>query len=137
MKKFTAALLITSMLFSQNAFAAETAEIPEKNTAEQTENIQNSLPDCKEANGDKYWNGIKITWEKPKNCPVLTYHHFILNPKWASSWTTTPDKFEKDIKSLLDNGYTFITTDQWIDGQKEDGVLPEKPVILHFDDGYT
>ncbi len=137
MKRVIVSLFCMFMLMQVNAFAENINGSIFDQTNDFKQNSAANFSERTDVEGVKHWNETEITWEKPKHCPVLTYHHFILNPEWAGSWTTTPDKFENDIKTLLSNGYTFITTDQWLEGQKEDGVLPEKPVILQFDDGYT
>jgi peptidoglycan/xylan/chitin deacetylase (PgdA/CDA1 family) len=44
--------------------------------------------------------------------------------------------FEQQMKYLYDNGYTTITPDQLIAHLKSGNALPEKPVMITFDDGY-
>ena len=70
-------------------------------------------------------------------CPVLTYHRVTTDPSQISDWTVTAEKFEKDVKSLLDNGYTPIYSADLIRSDKVIGLIPEKPVIIQFDDGYS
>ncbi|MBS4960197.1 MAG: polysaccharide deacetylase family protein [Clostridiales bacterium] len=70
-------------------------------------------------------------------CPVLCYHHLTVSESQTSSWSVTPEKFEKDIKTLLDHGYTPIFTEELISAEIKKTKLPEKPVIIHFDDGYS
>lgn len=47
-----------------------------------------------------------------------------------------PDVLEKDFKYLKDNGYTSITLTDLINFVYEDHPLPEKPIIITFDDGH-
>ena len=70
-------------------------------------------------------------------CPVLTYHRLTTDPSQSADWTVTAEKFEKDIKTLLDNGYTPIYSSDLIKKDKVIGLIPEKPVIIQFDDGYS
>ena len=70
-------------------------------------------------------------------CPVLTYHRVTTDQSQVSDWTVTAEKFEKDIKSLLDNGYTPIFSADLVKTDKVIGLIPEKPVIIQFDDGYS
>ena len=69
-------------------------------------------------------------------CPVLTYHRLTNDVSQTTDWTTTPEKFEKDIKRLLDNGYTPIFTSDLVSENRAIGQIPEKPVIIQFDEGY-
>lgn len=69
-------------------------------------------------------------------CPVLTYHRLTNDISQTTDWTVTPEKFEKDIKQLLDNGYTPIFTKDLVCENKAIGQIPDKPVIIQFDDGY-
>ena len=72
--------------------------------------------------------------------PILMYHYVevVRNPndKMRKSLTILPSVFEKQVKTLKDAGYTFMTAEEL--GQVLDGKasLPTKPVILTFDDGH-
>jgi len=49
-----------------------------------------------------------------------------------------PDRFAQQMDSLLDWGYRTIDFDDWLafrDGRRP--TLPDKPLIITFDDGYT
>ena len=70
--------------------------------------------------------------------PILMYH--VIGPAAGSEdypglFLSTPD-FQDQVDWLADNGYTAVTLVQvqnaWYDG----GTLPERPVVLSFDDGY-
>jgi peptidoglycan/xylan/chitin deacetylase (PgdA/CDA1 family) len=47
-----------------------------------------------------------------------------------------PDVFERQLVYLREKGYTFITLDELSAAAANQGALPEKPIILTFDDGY-
>lgn len=68
--------------------------------------------------------------------PVLMYHHFA--HKIVNNRTTVqPDEFREQLKYLKDQGYTTITTGdlhEYMEGKLK---LPEKPVLITMDDGYT
>lgn len=70
-------------------------------------------------------------------CPVLVYHNIISDKNKCGPWSTTPEKFEADIKSLLECGYTPIFTSELVSALECKSKLPEKPVIIQFDDGYS
>ena len=72
--------------------------------------------------------------------PILMYHYISKPPEDADEYRTdlsvTPDQFREQLSYLKDNGYTTIDLydlSQAIVSQIE---LPEKPIILTFDDGY-
>lgn len=72
--------------------------------------------------------------------PILYYHYIGNNPNpldtKRDSLSTVPDKFREQIKYLKDNGYTAISLDTLYAALKKQTTLPQKPVVLTFDDGY-
>lgn len=48
----------------------------------------------------------------------------------------SPDLFESDLKYFQENGYTTVTVNDLIDYVYSDKALPDKCVMLTFDDGY-
>lgn len=69
--------------------------------------------------------------------PVLAYHKLVPEgTERNSGLEIDAGKFEKQMKWLSDKGYKTLTLDefyQWHAGMKE---LPEKSVLITFDDGY-
>lgn len=65
--------------------------------------------------------------------PILVYHD--VKPK-ITGYTISPREFENDLKYLRENHYTCITMRQLTDYVFHHTALPEKPIILSFDDGY-
>lgn len=65
---------------------------------------------------------------------VLTYHSC---DNSGGQYSITPEAFEQHISALIDKGYSFVSTREIINWVKGDGVLPEKPILITFDDGYT
>lgn len=68
--------------------------------------------------------------------PVLMYHGLIKNPKHQNRFVIHPDIFENDLKYIKHNGYTCIVVQDLIDYIYNDHPLPEKPIMITFDDGY-
>jgi peptidoglycan/xylan/chitin deacetylase (PgdA/CDA1 family) len=66
--------------------------------------------------------------------PVLVYHDIVEKPKRNTD--VSLDNFYKQIKYLHDNGYITITTKQLDDYLNIRAKIPEKSIILSFDDGY-
>lgn len=70
-------------------------------------------------------------------CPILNYHGLTTDESQLSDWVITPQKFESDLKGLIEKGYTPIFTSDLLNHIKNGTELPEKPVIIQFDDGYS
>ncbi len=71
--------------------------------------------------------------------PILMYH-VIGTPKpgtpYPELWVTAPD-FSAQMHALADQGYHGVTLQQAYDAWHHGGLLPSKPVVVSFDDGYS
>ena len=67
--------------------------------------------------------------------PVLNYHQ--INDRDENALTVHTDQFEAQMKYLADNGYHTITPEDMVDAWENGKELPDKPVIITFDDGYA
>ena len=52
------------------------------------------------------------------------------------NYINTKESFEENIKVLLENGYTFLSKQELKDAYEGKIYLPEKPILVHMDDGY-
>ncbi len=68
--------------------------------------------------------------------PVIMYHHLSENGQKLGDYTISPVQFESDLKELQSRGYTAISMQQLRDYYAGKSDLPEKSVLLTFDDGY-
>ncbi|MBR4874497.1 MAG: polysaccharide deacetylase family protein [Clostridia bacterium] len=68
--------------------------------------------------------------------PIIMYHHILKEKGKLGKFVISPDEFEEDLKYLKSEGYETITADALIRYKEENEPLPEKPVMLTFDDGY-
>ncbi len=66
--------------------------------------------------------------------PSFTYHH--VDPKLKNSIAITPATFEAQLKVLKDGGYHTITARQLAEHNAGGPPLPDKPVMITFDDGW-
>jgi peptidoglycan/xylan/chitin deacetylase (PgdA/CDA1 family) len=68
--------------------------------------------------------------------PILLYHHVSTNSDTQDSrYNIPPEKFEEQMKWLFDNGYQTITISELADLIYEGGEIPQRPVVITFDDG--
>lgn len=70
--------------------------------------------------------------KRAHNVPVLMYHH--ITPA-AGMICTTPDRFDDQLAGLVRAGYRSITTLQF-EHFLSGGDVPERSVLITFDDGY-
>lgn len=75
---------------------------------------------------DSKTNGITV--------PIFMYHE--VKTFKTRKDVITPGEMESDLKYLKDNNYTTINMTDLIRYVDNKGNLPEKPIILSFDDGY-
>jgi len=70
--------------------------------------------------------------------PILMYHVIASSPADAPNpqLFTKPLRFAAQMDYLAKRGYTAATLDQVYDAWAKDGLIPKKPIVISFDDGY-
>lgn len=76
------------------------------------------------------------TVEETVELPIIMYHQINPAPKSWGNYVISPDTLEADLKYLKANGYTTVTTEQLIAYTQGKFQLPDKPILITFDDGY-
>lgn len=71
----------------------------------------------------------------PRGLPILLYHD--VSASRNDKLTISVDRFEKHLSYLKRKGYTAISFAELAGVLDGDGVLPEKPVLITFDDAYV
>ncbi len=80
---------------------------------------------------------VGCTSVSANHIPVLLYHDVQqqYEPDRAVI-TVTPERFDEHVATLLNNGYTPISFEDVYNASMGKFVMPEKPIIITFDDGY-
>lgn len=81
-----------------------------------------------------YWNAALRQAPVPEKYAlrVLMYHHLVEDGEACNDMTVTVGRMEEDLRWLRDNGYHTVLPRELAAGE----ALPEKAVLLTFDDGY-
>ena len=74
--------------------------------------------------------------EEPIEMVVLMYHSINSNPNRVGDYTITPDALRTDLEFLQREGYSTVVMADLIAYVHDGTPLPEKPVMITFDDGY-
>lgn len=74
-------------------------------------------------------------------CPILMYHYISPLPADADrirrDLTVVPEMFDQHCQQLVLSGYTTVSMAQLAQALLQGAALPERPVVLTFDDGYA
>lgn len=68
--------------------------------------------------------------------PIIMYHGISENKNHIGKYVISPKALENDFIYLKEHGYESVFISQVIDYVNKGTELPEKPVIITFDDGY-
>lgn len=84
--------------------------------------------------GDVSAGGADFSGEPPACVPILMYHE--IKTYKTGKDVILPSEFENDLEYLEENGYTAVTMEDLLAYAEDEADLPEKPIVLSFDDGY-
>lgn len=68
--------------------------------------------------------------------PVIMYHSVLKDEAQAGKYVISPSTLEADLNYLESHGYETVTVADLVRYVDELGELPEKPVMITFDDGH-
>ncbi len=76
-----------------------------------------------------------LSEQKSIELPVVMYHQLTKSESRAGRYILTVEQFEKDLIYLKNEGYKTVTVRQLLDFSMGKISLPEKSVMITFDDG--
>lgn len=68
--------------------------------------------------------------------PIFMYHHILKESARQNNYTISPEEFRGDLLYLKEQGYTPIVIQDLMDYVNGYKPLPQRPVMITFDDGY-
>lgn len=77
---------------------------------------------------------VKATSFNKIKLPIISYHSVLKSHKDA--YTISPSQLAEDFKYIKEKGYTTIVVEDLINYIYYDIPLPQKPIMITFDDGY-
>lgn len=102
--------------------------------------LENRKAEMKEVPEDVKEEIKSLTPSLTFKVPILMYHYveYVKDEKDTirKSLDITPDVFEKQVKTFVDQNYTFMTMSEVGDVLNGKWEMPEKAVVFTFDDGY-
>lgn len=89
-------------------------------------------------------NSVSVKEKPIKGIPVLMYHRIEKNKdiypaqkgKYTDNMAVTKEELKEQLTYLKSQGYETITFEQLYDYLKKGTEIPQKPIIISFDDGY-
>ncbi len=74
--------------------------------------------------------------DAPVRLPIIMYHGIMDDVSRQGQYVITPAQFEADLQYIQAQGYTTVLMADVIRYVQDGTPLPEKPLVLTFDDGY-
>ena len=129
------AIIILIIPLSFIKFSANKNLVNVNNTSKTNskDSVDNSYMDKGLNNYQNRFENKKLTSENI-GVPVLYYHSVETNSN--NEVTITPEILEKQLNYINDNGYVTITIKELYDHLKNNQLIPEKSIVITFDDGY-
>lgn len=127
------ALVITAVIFTMNGLNVTRPAIAPKPPINNSI-LSSSAPITQQESTTTHEVASRI------QLPILMYHYIrtVTNPRdtVGIGLSVPPEIFDEQMKFLKDEGYTTVTLDDLTSVWKFGTPLPEKSIVLTFDDGY-
>lgn len=79
---------------------------------------------------------VKAVEGKGIALPIIMYHGILDKESDKGTYVISKDEFESDLQYLQQQGYTTVVVQDLIDYVEKRTPLPDKPIMLTFDDGF-
>lgn len=78
---------------------------------------------------------VRSSAQKGVSLPIIMYHQLTTHNN-VGRYILSIEQLESDLVYIMENGYETVTVKDLIKFVSGEGNLPEKPIMLTFDDGY-
>jgi peptidoglycan/xylan/chitin deacetylase (PgdA/CDA1 family) len=83
-------------------------------------------------------SNLSVLRRSMKTVPILAYHSISNEPApWIRRFSVAPEMFLHQLELILDAGATALTISAFADVVAGKRTLPERPVVITFDDGLS
>ena len=69
--------------------------------------------------------------------PVVMYHHISTRSRTWNDYVVSVEEFRSDMEYLKRNGWQSISVEELIAWQRGEFEMPDKPMMITFDDGFA
>lgn len=69
--------------------------------------------------------------------PIVMYHHISPEKNAQNEYVISPEEFRSDMEYLKREGWESISLDELVAWTKGEFEMPEKPMMITFDDGFS
>lgn len=125
-------------------YKSESTATEQTNQTEVKSNNESQSSDAEDSNSENQdisskkdmnrFEGLSMTNENV-GIPVLYYHAVGIDHPGEELWVT-PDQLKQQLQLVKDLGYTSLTMSEVNDYIKNNKPIPEKSILITFDDGY-
>ena len=124
-------------IFNYNKKTDTTLDNSTEASIEDTDNISSEVVSNDSTEENRFEN-IKVTNEDI-GVPILYYHSVLPDAEVATpnEVTISPEKLREELMLVKELGYTTLTMSEFTAYINDNKPIPEKSILITFDDGYT
>ena len=120
------ALFMGAVRLTVNSFRSAAVQGKAPQTADETQ----------ASGGESAFREISRNKKEGVFVPIIMYHGLLEDDLRQGDYVVKPENFISDMEFLIANGYTSVFVSELIDYAENGTPLPEKPVVITFDDGH-